>query len=172
MTFGRLVCDPLSVQEVIGDPDLDNQHVAVHGLLYKGHGCQDWEWLLLPKGGPFDGVEPIPMPASLNRSECLLIERPDDFSKLGKSGAAGLWYWKHDCIVVGQIRHRPGTEHPFRIGDLWMMFLQMWDNEGMEKGPPFHQVRLVLFSPPNLPELPWSGPVPKKRGDSVIRLDP
>src|SRR4051794_39726682 len=120
MTFGRLVCNPLSVREVINDPALDSKHVAVHGLLYKGQGCEDWEWLLLPKEGPFNGVEPIPMPASLNRSQCLLIERPEDFSKLGSSGAAGLWYWKHDCIIVGQIRHRPGTDHPFRIGDLWM----------------------------------------------------
>src|SRR5438552_1239909 len=144
MNFGRLVCEPLSVREVIGDPDLDNKHVAVHGLFYLGEGCGEDEFLLLPKEGPFDGVEPIPMPESLDRAECLFIEQPDLWSKVGKSGAAGLYYWKHDCILVGQIRHRPGTAHPFRIGDLWIMLLQMWDNEGMEKSP-FHELRLVLF---------------------------
>jgi hypothetical protein len=172
VNFGRLVCEPLSVREVIDNPELDNQHVAVHGVFYKGQGCLPDESFLLPKDGPFDGVEPMPMPKSIIRSACLLIEWPDYPGDLGKSGAAGLWYWKHNCIIVGQIRHRPGTEHPFRIGDLWIMLLQTWDNEGMGQGPPFHQLRMVLFSPPNPPELPWSGPAPKQRGDTVIRLYP
>ena len=175
MTFGQLVCEPLSVMEVIDDAGLDGKHVAVHGLLYKGQGCEDWEWLLLPKKGPFDGVGPIPMPESLNRSECLLIDRPDDFDKLGSSGVCGLYFWKHDCILVGQIRHCPGTDHPYRIGDLWVMLLQDWlDSEwgvGRERGFPYHQLRLVLFSPSNPPGLPWSGPTTKQHGSPVIRIN-
>lgn len=174
MAFGRLVCEPFSVREVIDNPDLDNQHVAVHGLLYKGQGCQVGEWLLLPKEGPFDGVGPIPMPESLNRAECLLIEQPGLGDKLGPSGVCGAYFWKHDCILVGQIRHRPGTDHPFRIGDLWVMLLQDWlDSEwgvGRAKGLPRHELRLVLFSPPNAPALPWSGP--EQHGNPVIRLHP
>lgn len=91
MTFGRLICEPLSVMEVIDDPSLDGKHLAVHGLFYLGEGCDDDEYLLMPKNGPFDGVGPIPIPESLNRSQCLFIERPDDFEKLGSSGAAGLY---------------------------------------------------------------------------------
>jgi len=169
MTFARLVCQPLSVREGIDDPHLDGKHIAVHGLFYLGQGCGEDEFLLLQKDGPFDGVGPIPMPESLDRAECLLIEQPDIWSNIGKSGAAGLYYWKHDCILVGQIRHRPGTDHPFRIGDLWVMLLQDWEDFG--KGPPHHQLRLALFSQPNPAEIPWSGPAPKQRGDVVIRID-
>jgi hypothetical protein len=176
MTFGRLVCAPLSVREVIDSPDLDNKHVAVHGIFYLGEGCGTDEFLLLPKEGPFDGVGPIPMPVSLNRGECLLIEQPGLGDKLGSSGVCGSYIWKHDCILVGQIRHRPGMDHPFRIGDLWVMMLQDWLGSewgvGRAKGLPYHQLRLVSFSPPNPPELPWSGPALKQHGDAAIRLDP
>jgi hypothetical protein len=175
MTFGRLLCEPLSVREVLDDPDLDNKHVAVHGLFYLGEGCGEGEFLLLPKDGPFDGVGPIPMPESLDRAKCLFIEQPDIGSKVGKSGAAGAYHWKHDCILVGQIRHHPGTDHPFRVGDLWVMLLQDWLGSewgvGSAKGLPYHQLRLVLFSSMHPIELPWSGPAPKRRGDVVIRID-
>jgi hypothetical protein len=173
MTPGQLVCEPLSVREVIDDPHLDGKHVAVHGLFYLGEGCGEGEHLLLPKNGPFDGVGPIPMPESLNRAECLFIEQRDLDSKLGKSGEAGLFHWKQDCIIVGQIRHCPGTDHPYRIGDLWVMLLQDWLGGewgvGRGKAVPYHQLRLVLFSPPNAPPLPWSGP--KQHGNPLIRLD-
>jgi hypothetical protein len=52
MTLGRLVCEPLSVREVIDDPDLAGKQVAVHGLPYLGEGCAEDEFLLLPKDGP------------------------------------------------------------------------------------------------------------------------
>jgi hypothetical protein len=176
MNFGSLVCQPLSVREVIADPDSDNRRFAIHGLFYKGKGCQEGEWLLLPKDGPFDGVGPIPMPERLDRSKCLLVEMPNDFGKLGSSDVVGEYQWKHDCVLVGQIRHRPGTDHPFRVGDLWIMLLQDWLGSewtvGRAKGLPYHQLRLALFSPPTLPELPWSSPDPKYPGDTVIRLDP
>jgi hypothetical protein len=170
MKFGRLVCEPLSVREVIDNPEFQNKYVAVHGVLYLGEGCAEDEFLLLPKEGPFDGVGPIPMPVSLDRAECLFIEQADIWNKVGKSGAAGLYHWKHDCILVGQIRHRPGTDHPFRVGDLWVLILQDWLDCG--KGQPFHEMRLVLFSPPNPVELPWSGPTAKRHGDSVIHVNP
>lgn len=169
MTWGRLICEPLSVREAIEDPDLDNKYVAVHGLFYLGEGCNANEFLLLPKDGPFDGVGPIPLPKILIREECLLIEQADLWSNVGKSGAAGLYHWKHDCIVVGQIRHRPGTNHPYRVGNLWVMLLQDWQDIG--DGPPFHQVRLVLFSHPTPPKLPWLGAATQRRGDTVLRLD-
>jgi hypothetical protein len=176
MLFGQLVCDPLPVLEVIEETSFDGKHVAVHGVLYKGEGCQVGEWLLLPKEGPFDGVGPIPMPESLNRTRCLLIEQPGLGDKLGSSGVCGSYFWKHDCILVGQIRHRVGTDHPFRVGDLWVMLLQDWlDREwgvGREKGLPYHQLRLVLFSPSNPAELPWSGPTMKNHGSPVIRISP
>lgn len=96
MNFGWLVCEPLSVREVIDDPGLDNKHVAVHGLFYLGEGCGEGEHLLLPKEGPFNGVGPIPMPESLNRAECLLVEQPGLGDKLGSSGVCGSYFWKHE----------------------------------------------------------------------------
>lgn len=168
MATGRFVCEPLTVQEVIDDPNLNHKHVAVHGLFYLGAGCAEGEYLILPRSGPFDGVGPIPLPNSINREECLFVEQSDVGSKVGSSGAAGLYFWKNDCVIVGQIRHRPGTDHPYRIGDLWLMMLQDWLDQG--KGQPFHQMRLVFFSYPTSSELPWDGPITKRHGDPVIQI--
>ena len=87
MKFGWLDCFPLSVQQVVNNRELDETHVAVHGVFFKGKGCRMEECFLLPKEGPFDGGT-IPIPEPLNRSESLLIEDPN-LGKLGSSGAAG-----------------------------------------------------------------------------------
>lgn len=176
MSFGQLVCEPLSVGEVIADPNLDSKLAAVHGLFYLGEGCRSSEYLLLSKDGPFDGVGPIPMPESLDRSACMLIEQPGLSDKLGSSGTSGAYFWKHDCVLVGRIRHCPGTDHPFRIGDLWAMLLQDWLSSdwgvGRQKGLPYHLLRLVLFSPSYPGDSPGKSPTSTNEVNPMIRLGP
>jgi hypothetical protein len=155
MQFGHLKCDPISVSKVIASPDLDGQHMAVHGIIYYGEGCGEDEYLLLPKEGPFDGVGPIPMPAHLDRSKCILIEEPHLYHRLGGSSAAGAFLFKDDAILVGQIRRRSESAHPVRIGDLWLIVMQRWADEGL--GWTHHNLRVILFPQDRLPPLPWSG---------------
>ena len=143
MKLGYLRCEPISVRCVIAERKLDGLCVAVHGILYLGAGCHEGEYLLLPKDGPFDGVGQIPMPESIDRTECLLIEQPNIDRKLGPSGAVGEYYWKHDCIMVGTIRYQPGTDHPTRIGALSAIILQDWQDMG--KGDAYHELRVLIF---------------------------
>ena len=169
MGFGLLKCNSLSVAEVIAAPDLDGQCVGVHGILFHGDGCATNEFLLLPKNGPFDGVGPIPMPDVLDREQCLLIDEQDLDHRLGGSSVAGLYRYKYDAIVVGQIRRMPGTDHPVRIGNLWLILMQDWEDFG--HGHPYHDLRVVNFPAP-LPALPWSGFQGERYASPVIRLDP
>jgi len=169
MQFGLLQCNPLSVEEVIDYADLDNQYVGVHGILYYGEGCEENEFVLIPKAGPFDGNDPLPTIRSLDRSKCLLIEEPNLESRLGMSGACGLFRWKHDVIIVGQIRRRAGSDHPVRIGDLWLILMQHWLDLG--QGEPSHEVRVIAF-PRHLRQLPWSGFEGERHVSPVIRVDP
>ena len=173
MDFGTISSNPLSVAEVIGNPDLANQYVAVHGIIYYGEGCEEREILLLPKEGPFDG-KPIPKPKSLDRRKCLLIEPPDiydDFyAKLGSFAMLGSCLWNVNAILVGQIRHRPEFDQPVRIGALWLMIVQEWQDFG---GGKFHHILSVSAFPQNsLPQLPWSGPQTERCGQPVIYIHP
>jgi YD repeat-containing protein len=97
--------------------------------------CEQGEFVLLPKEGPFDGKDPLPPIVSLDRSKCLLIEEPDLDRRMGGSSACGTFRYKHDAIVVGQIRRRPGSDHPVRIGDLWLIVTQDWENWGQGRMP-------------------------------------
>jgi hypothetical protein len=169
MDFGLLRCDPLSVGEVIRSSDLDGQYVGVHGIVFYGDGCADDEFLLLPKEGPFDGVGPIPMPDVLDRSRCLLIEERDLDNRLGGSSVVGAFRYKHDAIVVGQIRRWPGTDHPVRIGNLWLIVMQHWLDLGY--GPPSRDFRVIAFSGP-LPALPWRGFQGERHVSPIVRVDP
>lgn len=155
MQFGCLRCDPISVTQAIASPDLDNQHVAVHGIIYYGEGCGEGEYLLLSKEGPFDGVGPIPMPESLDRRKCLLIEETDLYNRLGGSSVCGAFLFKDDAIIVGQISRHPGTDHPFRIGNLWLIVMQRWSDEGL--GWVHRSLRVIMFPHDRLPRLPWDG---------------
>ena len=168
MSFGLLKCNPLSVAEVIGSAELDGQYVSVHGTLFYGDGCAMDEFLLLPREGPFDG-NGIPMPNVLDRDQCLLIEEPDLDNKLGGSSVAGIYRYKEDAIVVGQIRRVPGAEHPVRIMSLWLIVMQHWLDFGI--GPPSHELRVINF-PASFPILPWSGFQGESHVAPVIRVDP
>ncbi len=170
MQFGCLECDPISVPEVIASPDLDNQYVAVHGIIFYGEGCEKDEYLVLPKEGPFDGVGPIPMPESLDRSKSLLIEESNLYNRLGGSSVCGLFLFKDDAILIGQVRRRPGSEHPFRIGDLWLVLMQRWSDEGL--GWTNRSLRVIAFPQHRLPPLPWSGFEGKGHAYPVIRVYP
>jgi hypothetical protein len=168
MPFGHLVCRPISVKEVIERPDCDGQHMPVHGLLFYGEGCEKNEFLLLPKEGSFDGVGPIPMPKSLDRSKCILIEEPDLDTKLGGSSASGLYRYKNDAIVIGQVRRQVDSVHPVRVSELWLILMQDWLE--MPRGSAFHEVRVIAF-PQHLPSnLPWKGVDSKEM--SVLELHP
>jgi len=170
MQFGVLDFEPLSVAEVTSMTDLDGQHVGVHGILYYGEGCEQNEFVLLPKSGPFDGVDSLPTITAFDRNTCVLIGEPDLESRLGTSGACGLFRWKHDAIVVGQIRHQPESTHPVRIEHLWAILIQSWDDFG-GMGKPYHKIRVVMF-PGQLPELPWRGFRGERHVSPVIRVEP
>ncbi len=169
MSFGILNCDPLSVAEVIRSSDLDGNFVSVHGILFYGDGCESNEFLLMPKKGPFDGVGPIPMPDVLDRQNCLLIEESDLDDRLGGSSVAGLYRYKYDAIVVGQIRRTPGTEHPVRIGNLMLILMQNWEDLGHRN--PYHNLRVINF-PTTFSALPWTGFQGERYASPVIRIDP
>lgn len=169
MEFRLLQCNPLSVEEVISSDDLDNQHVGVHGIVYYGEGCDKDEFLLLPKCGPFDGVGPIPMPSVLDRAKCLLIDEPDLNRTLGSSSACGSFLWKHDAIVIGQVQRKPGSAHPVRIGELWLLILQHWLDVG--HGEASHDFRVIAF--PRQPlHLPFRGFEGERHASPIIRIDP
>lgn len=170
MQFGCIKCDPMSVPEVIAAPELNNQHVAVHGIIYYGEGCEKDEYLLLPKEGPFDGVGPIPVPESLDRSKCLLIEEPNLYDKLGGSSVAGAFRFKDDAVLIGAIRRQPGSGHPVRIGDLWLIVMQRWTDEGL--GWTNHSFRVITFPHDRFPPLPWSGFQGERDAYPVIRVYP
>jgi len=142
MMFQYLDCDPVSVAEAIEHPEWDNQFLAVHGVIFYGDGCQDGEFLLLPKTGRFDGTS-ISMPRSIDRAQCLLIEQDDIDSKLGGSSATGGYRYLYDSIVVGRICRTPMSEHPVRITNLCIVLMQDW--EEMPKGKPYHKLRIVTF---------------------------
>lgn len=170
MHFGFLKCDPISVPDVIASPDLNNQHIAVHGIIYYGEGCEKDEFLLLPKEGPFDGVGPIPVPESLDRDKCLLIVEPDLYDRLGGSSACGAFLFKDDAVLIGQIRRHPGSNHPVRIGDLWLIVMQRWTDEGL--GWTNHSLRVITFPQNRLPPLPWTGFQGERDAYPVIRVSP
>jgi hypothetical protein len=170
MQFGCLKCDPISIPEVIASPDFDNQNIAVHGIIYYGEGCEKDEYLVLPKEGPFDGVWPIAVPESLDRSKCLLIEEPNLFNKLGGSSACGAWLFKEDAILVGQIRRQPGSNPQVRICNLWLILMQNWADEGM--GWTNHNLRVIIFPQSALPPLPWMGFQGKRNAYPVLRVYP
>lgn len=170
MQFGLLSCLPLSVEEAIDFSDLDNQLVGVHGVLYYGEGCEENEFVLLSKNGPFDGNDPLTAIHTVDRNKCLLIDEPNLEARLGKSGACGLFRWKHDAIVVGQIRRVPGSKHPVRIHKLLLIVLQSWDDFG-GVGRPYHSLRLVAF-PRHLPSLPWSGFKGDRHVAPILLVDP
>jgi len=154
MPFGNLVCYPISVKEVIERHDCDGQYMAIHGLLFYGDGCETNEFLLLPKDGPFTGVGPIPMPESLDRRECILIEEPALDSRLGGSSVSGLYRYKDDAVVIGRVRRHVASRHPVRVGELWLILMQDWME--MPRGSAFHELRVVAFPHSRLPKLPWN----------------
>ena len=170
MQFGCLKCDPITVPQAISSPELDNQYVAVPGIIYYGEGCEEGEYLLLPKEGPFDGVGPIPMPESLDRAKCLLIEEPNLDDRLGGSSVCGAFLFKEDSILVGRIRRHPGSDHPVRIGDLWLVVMQGWADEGL--GWTSHNLRVITFPQDRLPPLPWNGFQGERHAYPVIRVYP
>jgi hypothetical protein len=170
MQFGCVKCDPIAVPEIIASPELDNQHVAVHGIIFYGEGCEQDEYLVLPKEGPFDGVGPIPFPDSLDRSKCILIEEANLFDRLGGSSASGAFVFKYDAIIVGQIRRHLRSSHPVRITDLWLIVVQDWVDEGL--GWTNHSLRVVMFPEIRMPTLPWSGFKGERNAYPLIRVLP
>jgi hypothetical protein len=170
MQFGNLKCKPIPVNQVIDGRDFDGQHAAIHGILFYGEGCETDEFLLLPKDGTFDGVGPIPMPTKLDRSRCLLIEERNLDAKLGGSSVAGLYRFKNDAIVIGEIRRQPLSSHPVRIGDLWLILMQDWLDMGFGAGSAHHELRVISFPQRRLPVLPWNGM--KANGSCVIQIQP
>lgn len=124
MMFSRANVRPCSVAEAIGDSNLEGKIVGVHGVLYYGKGCRPGEYLCYEKSGPFDGLGPIPMPGALDRGKCLLVEQAQLEDRLAGWLAAGDFLIKWDSIIVGTIRRAPGTEHPVRITDLVLLFIQ------------------------------------------------
>ena len=170
MKLGRLYIEPLSVEKVIADRTLDKSIVGVHGLLFYGKGCQEGEFLLLAKPGPFDGVGPIPLPDEIDRSRCLLINQPELQKKLGSSGASGDYIWKCDTIVIGQISHHPGETHPIQMQNLWLMLLQ--DYLGYRNGKAYHGVYMVFFSEPDPTLPPWNERKTIRSDQPAIIIDP
>lgn len=170
MALERLQCDPVSVEEVIASLQFDGQHLAVHGVIYYGDGCEKDEYLLLPKGGAFDGDQSIPMPVSVDRDKCLLIDEPRLYEALGGSSVCGAFLFKEDAIVVGEIRRQPGSAHPVRIGHLWMILTQNWRDEGL--GWTIHRMRVVTFPRDRLPPLPWSGFQGNEHAYPLIEIHP
>ncbi len=82
---------------------------------------------------------------------------------------AGLYRYKDDASVIGQIRCMPGTHHPVRIGKLWLILMQSWEDLGHQA--PYFDLRVINFPTP-FPALPWSGFQGENYGFPLIRVDP
>jgi hypothetical protein len=153
----------MSVSEVIARQDLQSQIVAVHGILFLGEGCSDNEFLLLPKSGPFDGVGPIPMPKSLDRTKSLLIEEVQLDQQLGGSSVAGAYSYKLDALVIGEFSRHEGTDHPYRLGSLLLLLVQDYtDYTPYGQNWINRRLKVITFSGNRMPQSTWQG----FRGDS------
>jgi hypothetical protein len=114
MTFGRLICEPLSVREVINDADLDNQHLVVHGLFYLGECCAEDEYLLLPEDR---------RPRTLSLQGCTFVASRvggmpcNEYSVVptrprGQKKDRGIFTWnirRHSPVTLGSKRSEPAA---------------------------------------------------------------
>src|SRR5262249_41298901 len=99
---------------------------------------------------------------------CLLIEEPNIQRALGPA-ATGLVLWREDAIIVGRIRRCPGSRHPVRIGDVWLVVTQEWFDQGVVVS---RGLWLTAFSEDRDPALPWEGAGTERYGSPVVSLQP
>lgn len=150
MQFGLLSCQPVSVSDVIGNHQVDSQLLAVHGVVYYGEHSAHREVLILPHPGPFDGYVP-PVPPSIDRQACLLIEHDYDelYQKFGTFAQCGGSLWNFDAILVGQVRFCPETANPARLSHLQIVVAQSRSDIG--HGRYSHLVAVATFRQACLP---------------------
>jgi hypothetical protein len=155
MPFGLLSGELIGVPEVLQNPNFNEQHIAVHGLLYVGRESLQGEFLCLPKAGPFNGIDTGIVKIE-DRSKVLLISDPALKSKFASlPQACGDFIYRYDAIVVGRVRREPRLQYSVVLTDLWMIVLQHLFP--LPHGPDSTSFHVMNFLNDSVPANKWTG---------------
>jgi hypothetical protein len=153
MQFGNLNADVLSVEEVLNKNGIDGRIAAVHGVLYRGKGCLEQEFLLLPKFELFDGLDIGEV--RINKHRVLAIEPDISTHLVGTPSGSGLWTTKIDAIIVGRINKSRFLEYGAFLSDIWIMILQYVSP--LNETTNFRKISVINFSQDPISPMPDEG---------------